>query len=204
MSLPLAFKTRLESIPAATRYVHVDPTQAAQWRGKLPAAPGPRIGLMWSGNAMHRRDRYRSVALAELIRYLPAELQYVSLQKEVRESDLPALRSNADMLNFADAQKDFSDAAALCECMDLVISVDTSIAHLSGALGKETWILLPFSPDWRWLLDRVDSPWYPTVKLYRQERSGDWSEVLARVSADLRRRFAISEITQAAGTAGAR
>jgi ADP-heptose:LPS heptosyltransferase len=153
---------------------------------------------------MHRRDRYRSVALAELIRYLPAELQYVSLQKEVRESDLPALRSNADMLNFADAQKDFSDAAALCECMDLVISVDTSIAHLSGALGKETWILLPFSPDWRWLLDRVDSPWYPTVKLYRQERSGDWSEVLARVSADLRRRFAISEITQAAGTAGAR
>jgi tetratricopeptide (TPR) repeat protein len=204
LSLPLAFKTRLESIPAATRYVHVDPTQAAQWRGKLPAAPGPRIGLMWSGNAMHRRDRYRSVALAELIRYLPAELQYVSLQKEVRESDLPALRSNADMLNFADAQKDFSDAAALCECMDLVISVDTSIAHLSGALGKETWILLPFSPDWRWLLDRVDSPWYPTVKLYRQERSGDWSEVLARVSADLRRRFAISEITQAAGTAGAR
>jgi tetratricopeptide (TPR) repeat protein len=204
LSLPLAFKTRLESIPAATRYVHVDPTKAAQWRSKLPAEPRPRIGLMWSGNAMHRRDRCRSVALAELIRYLPAGLQYVSLQKEVRESDVPALRSNADMLNFADVQKDLSDAAALCECMDLVISVDTSIAHLSGALGMETWILLPFSPDWRWLLDRVDSPWYPTAKLYRQERSGDWSEVLARVSADLRRRFAISATTQAAGTAGAR
>lgn len=187
LSLPLAFKTRLESIPAATRYVHVDATQAAQWRTKLPS--GPRIGLMWSGNAMNRRDRQRSVALAELLRYLPAEFHYVSLQKEVRESDAQALRSNADMMNFADDQKDFSDAAALCECMDLVISVDTSVAHLSGALGKETWILLPFSPDWRWLLGRVDSPWYPTVKLYRQESIDDWSGVLRRVSADLVQKF---------------
>jgi tetratricopeptide (TPR) repeat protein len=189
LSLPLAFKTRLDSIPAAARYVHIDATQAVQWRTKLPTDARPRIGLMWSGNAMHRRDRYRSVALADLIRYLPAEFHYVSLQKEVRESDAPALRSNPDMLNFADDLTDFSDAAALCECMDLVISVDSSVAHLSGALGKETWILLPFSPDWRWLLGRVDSPWYPTVKLYRQESIDDWSGVLRRVSADLARKF---------------
>jgi tetratricopeptide (TPR) repeat protein len=188
LSLPLAFKTRLESIPAATRYIHADATNAAHWHSKLPS--GPRIGLMWSGNAMNRRDRCRSIALADLIRYLPAEFHYVSLQKEVRDSDAQALRSSSALMNFADDQQDFADAAALCECMDLVISVDTSVAHLSGALGRETWILLPFSADWRWLLDRDDSPWYPTVKLYRQARSGDWREVLARVSADLRRRFA--------------
>lgn len=189
LSLPLAFKTRLESIPVATRYVRADAARVAQWRARLPSDARPRIGLMWSGNAMNRRDRYRSVALAELIRYLPAGFHYVSLQKEVRESDAPTLRSNAELLNFADDQQDFSDAAALCACMDLVISVDTSVAHLSGALGRETWILLPFSPDWRWLLDRVDSPWYPAVKLYRQERIDDWSGVLRRVSADLSRKF---------------
>ena len=189
LSLPLAFKTRLESIPAAARYIHVDASRTAQWRDRLPAGSRPRVGLMWSGNAMHRRDRYRSLALADLIRYLPAEIHYVSLQKEVRESDAAALRSNAEVMDFADDQGDFSDAAALCECMDLVISVDTSVAHLSGALGKETWILLPFSPDWRWLLGRVDSPWYPTVRLYRQERIDDWSGVLGRVAADLVRKF---------------
>jgi hypothetical protein len=112
-------------------------------------------------------------------------MQYVSLQKEVRDTDRPALQSNPRILQFAPELTDFSDTAALCECMDVVISVDTSVAHLSGALGKSTWILLPFVPDWRWLLDRDDTPWYPAAKLYRQRRIGEWNDVLEQVRADL-------------------
>jgi hypothetical protein len=117
----------------------------------------------------------------------------------VREVDAETLRSNPQVLNFADEQQDFEDAAALCECMDLVISVDTSVAHLSGALARETWILLPSTPDWRWLLDRTDSPWYPTATLYRQAPdAAGWGLVLERLSADLLARFTcISTKTQA-------
>ena len=125
-----------------------------------------------------------------MLRNLPAEFDYFCLQKDVRESDQRTLLENLHILNFADDLKDFGDSAALCECADLVISVDTSIAHLSAALGKKTWILLPMNPDWRWLLDRSDSPWYPSATLYRQTRIGDWSDVLQRVNADLRRQFA--------------
>jgi hypothetical protein len=112
----------------------------------------------------------------------------VSLQKDLRETDRQALQSNPGILNFADALNDFSDTAALCVCMDIIVSVDTSVAHLAGALGLETWILLPFHADWRWLLDREDSPWYPSVRLHRQDRVGQWQGVLARLRADLIRR----------------
>jgi ADP-heptose:LPS heptosyltransferase len=107
----------------------------------------------------------------------------------VREADRAALKSSQFIISFDDNLLDFENTAALCECMDVVISVDTSIAHLSGALGRPTWVLLPFTPDWRWLLDRDDSPWYPTAKLYRQKAVGDWNEVFARVATDLRREF---------------
>lgn len=123
------------------------------------------------------------------MRFLPGGLQYVSLQVEVRERDRQVLAQHHDMADFAAELLDFSDTAALCECLDLVISVDTSVAHLSGALGKETWILLPVDPDWRWLLERDDSPWYPSVKLYRQLKLDDWGSVLERVVGDLDRRF---------------
>ena len=103
----------------------------------------------------------------------------------MRELDRPYLQSNPAILNFAEDQRDFSDAAALCECMDLVLSVDTSVAHLSAALGKETWIMLSFIPDWRWMLGRDDSPWYPSAKLYRQRSAGNWGGVFERVRADL-------------------
>jgi ADP-heptose:LPS heptosyltransferase len=117
--------------------------------------------------------------------HLPSGCCYVSLQKEVRDADRSALRAGHQILNFAEALRDFRDTAALCECMDVVISVDTSVAHLSAALGRRTWVLLPFHPDWRWLLERGDSPWYPTAALYRQERRADWSGALERLSADL-------------------
>jgi tetratricopeptide (TPR) repeat protein len=186
LSLPLAFQTRLDTIPAFARYLTADAAKVAQWQVRLGQKRGLRVGLIWSGGTLHKNDHNRSIALQQLIRHLPGECQYVSLQKEVRESDWPALQSNPRILHFADDLADFSDTAALCDCMDVVISVDTAVAHLSGALGKNTWILLPVVPDWRWLLDRTDSPWYPTVRLYRQERAGDWDEVLQGVTASLR------------------
>jgi len=188
LSLPLAFKTRLDTIPPPARYLRGAADKVAHWQAKLGAASTPRIGLAWSGGT-HRPEDYRRVPLADLIRHLPQGFQYVSLQKELPESERQTLRSNPTVLDFAD-DLNFDNTAALCECLDLVISIDTSVAHLSGALGQRTWILLAFNPDWRWLLGRTDSPWYPSATLYRQESIGDWNGVLSRVAADLQRTFA--------------
>jgi tetratricopeptide (TPR) repeat protein len=188
LSLPLAFKTRLDTIPSPTRYLRGAADKVAHWQAKLAAAPTPRIGLAWSGGT-HRPEDSRRIPLADLIRYLPQEFQYVSMQKELPESERQTLRSHPAVLDFAD-DLNFDNTAALCECLDLVISIDTSVAHLSGALGQKTWILLAFNPDWRWLLGRTDSPWYRSATLYRQESIGDWNGVLSRVAADLQRTFA--------------
>ncbi len=185
LSLPLAFATRLDTIPFAGRYIRADAAKAAYWRRTLGEKTLPRIGLVWSGNPGHSNDRNRGVRLAELIEHLPADFQYISLQKNPREADRHTLSDNPQILDRTDELLDFSDTAALCECLDLMISVDTSVAHLSAALGRSTWVLLPFSPDWRWLLERDDSPWYRSVRLYRSTRIGDWTSVLERVAADL-------------------
>ncbi|MGA8148514.1 MAG: tetratricopeptide repeat protein, partial [Gallionellaceae bacterium] len=185
LSLPLAFKTNMGSIPASTPYLTADAGKVARWHVKLGAKSNPRVGLVWSGNAQHKNDRNRSVLLSELLKHLPDDYQYVSLQKERREEDREILQSRPDILHFGDELNDFSDTAALCELVDVIISVDTSVAHLAGALGKQVWILLPFMPDWRWLLDRSDSPWYPTAKLFRQEKNGDWEGVFEKVRSDL-------------------
>ena len=185
LSLPLAFKTNIKTIPTSIKYLGGEPSKIAQWQSKLGEKIKPRIGLVWSGGTTHHNDRNRSLLLSYLIQHLPTDFQYVSLQKEIRDVDQPTIQSNPNILNFANELNDFSDTAALCELMDVVISVDTSVAHLAGALGKPTWVLLPFGPDWRWLLDRTDSPWYPSVKLYRQEKIGDWDSVFQRVKADL-------------------
>jgi len=140
--------------------------------------------LVWSGSTTHQNDHNRSLTLQQLLPILPVGCDYVSLQKEVREADKPVLEGG-DIRHYGEELKDFSDTAALCELMDLVISVDTSVAHLAGALGKSTWVLLPYAPDWRWLLDRDDSPWYESLKLYRQEEDSSWGPVLERVSKDL-------------------
>jgi hypothetical protein len=148
-----------------------------------------RIGLVWSGNPKNYLDQRRSIRLADWIPHLPPEFQYYQLQTQVRESDLEALDSSDSMFSFADELLDFENTAALCECLDLVISIDTSLVHLSGALGQRTWLLLPSTPDWRWMREREDTPWYPSVKLYRQRTAGDWKEVFVRIAADLRREF---------------
>jgi ADP-heptose:LPS heptosyltransferase len=144
------------------------------------------VGLVWSGNPNNTIDRRRSIRLREWMPHLPADFQYFCLQKDVREEDREALEASENIFSFDDDSMDFADTAALCECMDVVVSVDTSVAHLSGALGRPTWILLPHVPDWRWMLDREDTPWYPTAKLYRQRAPDDWNETFARVAADLR------------------
>jgi FkbM family methyltransferase len=185
LSLPLACGTTVATIPNQQAYLKSDPERVAAWRTVLGDMTKPRIGIVWSGAKTHNNDRLRSINLSTLAAHLPKEFEYVSLQKEIRDGDREALAAHPHIKHFGDALRDFSDTAALCELMDVVVSVDTSVAHLSGALGKPTWILLPNVPDWRWLLDRDDSPWYPSVRLYRQGDDSAWPPVLERVRSDL-------------------
>jgi len=185
MSLPLAFKTRLDTIPAPHRYLCLEESVRDLWRYRLGDPSRLRIGLAWSGNPNHKNDHNRSIPLDLLLTFLPSQYQYVSLQKEVRDADSKTLAARPDILHFGEELHNFADTAALCDLMDLIISVDTSVAHLAGGLGKPVWLLLPWVSDWRWLKDRADSPWYPTARLYRQMQLGDWSSALGRVETDL-------------------
>jgi hypothetical protein len=185
LSLPLAFKTELNTIPPVSKNITRDSEKSSKWQTRLGEKAKLRVGLIWSGSTSHTNDHNRSLTLAQLISHLPSQHQYICLQKELRDIDKVVLAKNPQIQFYGDELTDFTDTAALCELIDVVVSVDTSVAHLAGALGKQTWILLPFSPDWRWLLDRNDSPWYPSAKLYRQERIGDWFSVLDRVKEDL-------------------
>jgi tetratricopeptide (TPR) repeat protein len=181
LSLPLAFKTQLETIPSAAPYLRAPEQALVKWSARLPSNRRKRIGLAWAGNAKHLRDRERSIDLRDLLLLLDIDATFVSLQKEVRATDTATLKKNAGIIHFGHQLEDFSDAAALISHLDLVISVDTAMAHLAGALGKPVWILLTHVPDWRWLLDRDDSPWYPTARLFRQSETREWDSVIARV-----------------------
>ena len=185
MSLPLALRTRLDSIPAQVPYLRVAKERLALWADRLGVQTLQRVGLVWSGDPVHPNDHNRSIAFCDLIRHLPEEFSYVCLQREVRDSDLDLLLEEPRVQFFGYQIEDFSDTAALCSLMDVVVTVDTSVAHLSGALGRPTWILLPFASDFRWLLNRNDSPWYPTVRLFRQKRIGSWEEPLRSVGHEL-------------------
>jgi tetratricopeptide (TPR) repeat protein len=185
LSLPLAFKTNFDTIPAANSYLAAHPGKVMKWQAKLGSKAKPRIGLVWSGSATQKNDHNRSFLLSGLVKFLRNDFQYISLQKETRVADKETLNRLTDILHFGEELKDFTDTAALCELVDVVISVDTSVAHLAGALGKPVWIVLPFNPGWRWLRDRNDSPWYASAKLYRQKSIGDWAGVFERVRADL-------------------
>ncbi|MDP1610731.1 MAG: tetratricopeptide repeat protein [Sulfuritalea sp.] len=182
LSLPLAFDTRLDTIPADVPYLHADPARVEVWRSLLGARTRPRIGIVWSGNKAHANDRKRSIPFSHFSALLDAGAQFVSLQKEVTAADAAVLAQRGGILDVSARLESFADTAALIELLDLVITVDTSVAHLAGAMGKPTLVLLAFAPDWRWLLDRDDSPWYPkSMTLVRQERPGDWTDVLRRV-----------------------
>ena len=186
LSLPLAFNTNISSIPAHIPYLASSAHQVGEWSIKLGEKRNKRVGLVWSSMSSFKQDSKRSLLLADFIRALPLEnFEYVCLQKELKECDKEFFRSYQNIRFFGDELRDFSDTAALIENLDLVISTCTSVPHLSAALGKETWVLLSYVPDWRWLLDRDDSPWYPAMKLYRQTSIGDWNSVLDRVKSDL-------------------
>lgn len=178
MSLPLAFGTTLATIPASVPYLRAPRERIYTWRARLPASGRLRVGLVWSGKPSHRNDHNRSIALEHLAPILArTDIDFVSLQHEVREKDKAALEKSA-MRQPDLARADFADTAAIIDGLDLVIAVDTSVAHLAGAMNKPLWLLLPFSPDWRWMLGRNDSPWYPSARLFRQPRIGGWDSVI--------------------------
>jgi len=190
LSLPRGFATELASIPWDGPYLQAASADVAAWEQRLGSKGRPRIGLAWSGRTTHHRDHHRSIALRTLLRLLDLDATFVSLQKEVRAGDVAELHRHHEILQFADRLGDFADTAALIAALDLVITVDTSVAHLAGALGCPTWILLPYVPDWRWLLGRDSSPWYPSARLFRQDAGRDWTGVIAGVHEAARGLFA--------------
>jgi tetratricopeptide (TPR) repeat protein len=184
--LPLAFGTRLDSIPSAEAYLPLpDAAQVRAFEERLGAHDRLRIGLAWSGNPKHVNDRNRSMPLATLSRLLDVDATFVSLQKDPRPRDLEALRARPEIVDLTADFTDYAATAALVSCLDLVISVDTSVAHLAGALGKPIWLLLPLKSDFRWLLGRTDSPWYPQHRLFVQDASRNYDSVLDRVRVEL-------------------
>jgi len=144
-----------------------------------------RVGLIWSGNPGHHRDQVRSIDLYALLPLLDVQATFFSLQKDVRPIDAAVLAKRDDIVPIAEEILDFSDTAAVMAQLDLIISVDTSTVHLAGALGRPVWVLLPYLPDWRWLLDRDTSPWYPTARLFRADERRQWDAVIARVRSEL-------------------
>lgn len=186
MSLPLAFKTTPDTIPApALHWPCPGEAHVQDWQSRLGVHDRLRVGLVWSGHPTHKNDHNRSLPLSMLARILDLDATFVSLQKEPRADDQAALRERTDIVDLTADLTDLRETAALLCCLDLVITVDTSVAHLAATLGRPTWILLPYSPDYRWLLDRDDSPWYPTVRLFRQTATREYGSVLDRVRTEL-------------------
>jgi tetratricopeptide (TPR) repeat protein len=199
MSLPHALGTTIETIPAKVPYLKAAPAKVGEWRERLANYAGLKVGVVWAGSPGHRHDRMRSVP-AEMVlpRLLMPGVQLFSLQKEPRAADrLVFEQLGGRVVDLAPSLESFADTAAAVSAMDLVISVDTAVAHLAGALGKPTWILLPHILDWRWQYERVDTPWYPTARLLRQPRSGDWASVLGRLPQELQR-FALNVCSHSA------
>ena len=185
LSLPLACATELTTIPAEIPYVAPAADEIALWRARLPRRR-PLIGLAWSGTRSHDNDLNRSLRLATLAPLLDLpEATFVSLQHEVREEDVAYLESRKNIVRLAPALRDFADTAAVVAALDAVISVDTAVAHLAGAMGKPLFLMLPFAADFRWLRERRDSPWYPSARLYRQPAFGDWNSVVGILAREL-------------------
>jgi Tfp pilus assembly protein PilF len=187
LSTPLAFRTTLETVPADIPYLRAEPDLVERWRERLSVNRSLRVGIAWTGNPTHRNDRNRSIALRRMVGALSSDprVQLIGVQRDVRDEDRETLRLYPDVLSLGGALTDFSDTAAVISLLDLVISVDTSVAHLAGALGQPVWILLPYNGDWRWMLEGETSIWYPTAKLFRQPKPGDWDSVLTKVAAEL-------------------
>lgn len=185
-SLPLACRTTMETIPGGVPYIKADPYRLPWWRTRLPAGDKPKVGIVWSGSQHLKKHLGRSIPLTALRPLLDCGVSLISVQRDILDSDKATLEAMPDILPLGESFADFADTAAVLAQLDLVITIDTSVAHLAGAMGRPTWIMLPFVPDWRWFLDREDSPWYPTVRLFRQAEHNDWDGVIARVASALR------------------
>ena len=184
LSLPGLFKTNLSNIPANVPYLSADPARTESWKSRLPA-DRLKVGLAWAGTPGHRNDHNRSIKLQQLagLARIP-DVWFTSLQKGPAAAQTKT--APMEIADWSGEFNDFADTAALMHNLDLVITVDTSIAHLAGAMGKPVWTMLPFSPDWRWMIKRSDSPWYPTMRLFRQPEPGNWSAVVEQVALALR------------------
>jgi tetratricopeptide (TPR) repeat protein len=187
MSLPLAFKTRLETVPAKTPYLFASEERVSAWKERLPESPLPRVGICWAGNPGFPADRPRTVGLKPILPLLSVPgAEFISVQKELRPGDEELLRHHPQLVHIGDKLEDFGDTAAVMSLLDLVISSDTSPAHLAGALSRPVWVLLQHTPDWRWLLARNDNPWYPSARLFRQVKEGDWEGAVSRLAEELK------------------
>jgi Tfp pilus assembly protein PilF len=185
MSLPLAFATELPTIPARIPYLAAAQDRIARWRERLPAGR-PRVGLAWAGQRTHNNDLNRSMRLATLRPLLArTNVQFVGLQHELSGEDAAFLTACSQLFQVGDQFRDFADTAAVISQLDLVIAVDSAVAHLAGALGKPLFLLLPFAADFRWMRERPDSPWYPTARLFRQPQFGDWASVVDALAKEL-------------------
>ena len=179
-SLPLALKTERSTIPADIPYVRADAAHLAKWRPAIEALPGKRVALAWAGHARHPNDRNRSIDLKLFEPLFSIEgVSFVSIQRDVRGDDIALLARHRNITHVGDQLTDMADTAAIAALVDLTIAVDTSVVHLAGAMGRDVWVLLPFSPDWRWTLAGEHTPWYPQARLFRQPAAGDWLSALA-------------------------
>jgi hypothetical protein len=188
-SLPYVFGTELETIPAATPYLKADPEKVGRWSARIRTAIGDsplKVGISWAGRTSHPNDRARTLRWSQLLPLtrIPG-VALVALQKEIPAADRAEFPGGLGALDLTAEIDDFGDTAAIIESLDLVVSVDSSAAHLAGALAKPCWVMLPWMPDWRWLLDREDTPWYPSLRLFRQPSRGDWAATVSRIANEL-------------------
>ncbi len=187
MSLPCLLGTIIDTIPAEIPYLTADPSKTALWRTRMiSTSDGLRVGIVWAGSPDNKNDRSRSMTLTDFLplRECPGVVLY-SLQKGAAAGQITPFPQGYEITDLSRELEDFTDTAAALTALDLLITVDTSVAHLAGALGVPVWTLLPYVPDWRWLLDRDDTPWYPTMRLFRQSHAGDWAGVVTNVIAAL-------------------
>lgn len=185
MSLPMAMGLKLTDLPGTIPYLSTDPERLAVWRKRLAKVEGLKVALVWAGRPTHLNDANRSMTLAHLAPLAQDGVTFLSIQKGPREGEALQPPPGMKVISLSDQIKDFDDTAAILSIADLLISVDSSPVHLAGALGRPAWVMLPKLPDWRWLTGRDDSPWYPTLRLFRQTNWGDWSEVIPRVASAL-------------------
>ncbi|MFZ3309671.1 MAG: tetratricopeptide repeat protein [Xanthobacteraceae bacterium] len=185
LSLPLAFGTELATIPSTVPYIRAQSDRVTRWQRRVPQNGRLRVGVCWAGTSLHRGDRHRSIPIETFAKIISVGgVDFISLQKDVSDTQGAILREQG-VLQLGQEFADFADTAAVVSMLDLVISVDTSVAHLAGAMAKAVAVLIPFAPDFRWFLDRTDSPWYPTMRLYRQSTIGDWEAPVNRLCAEL-------------------